>query len=138
MPIIIYYIMAKMHIYSKYLKYSFIFFFHDVRKQPLFGFNLAPAVLILLQVSTMASFYSQENYIPESFSTAANELCCFLRSKRFSARADSSQGVPARQGNQQAAGPRQGPGLSGEPASWGSLLWTSIWDHLPQETWGRM
>ena len=82
----------------------------------------------------MALFYSQENYSPESFSTATNELSCLLRRKAGPKRRQRSE-CP------HTTWERSGvPGLSGErgPRLLGSSLWASIWDHLPQESRARM
>lgn len=66
----------------------------------------------------MALFYSQENYSPESFSTATNELPCLLRRKAGCKRRQRSQcphttwersGVPGLSGGARPTAPRSRP-----------------------------
>lgn len=100
--------MTKIHIYSKYFKGNFNLFFLPRCAKPFLVLSWPLLCWYKLsQISTTASIYRQENYIPESFSMAANELCCFLRRERFSVRGQSSRDIPTWPRNW--AGPERSP-----------------------------
>ena len=116
--------MTKMNIYSKSFKDNLNFFLPQCAKTSPFSLSPSPPLYrySLSHILTMALFYSQENYSPESFRATTKELSCLIRRKT---------------GCKRRRWPECPHTTWERSGTAGSSLWTSIWDHLPQESQGR-